>query len=202
MEFVKEFATFLHEKGAIKFGDFTLSSGKKSSYYVDLRMVASFPHQFRKMIKHLQNQIIEKVGLENFDYIVSIPTGGLVIASSLAFEIVKPLIYVRNKPKEYGTSKSIEGFIERGKKVLMIDDVATTGGSIINAIESLKEAGIITSDSFVIINRMEGATESLEAKGVKMHQLTDIFEITKILHEQNLVSNDVLESVSKQTGSK
>lgn len=202
MEFVKEFATFLHEKGAIKFGDFTLSSGKKSSYYVDLRMVASFPHQFRKMIKHLQNQIIEKVGLENFDYIVSIPTGGLVIASSLAFEIVKPLIYVRNKPKEYGTSKSIEGFIERGKKVLMIDDVATTGGSIISAIESLKEAGIIVSDSFVIINRMEGATESLEAKGVKMHQLTDIFEITKILHEQNLVSNDVLESVSKQTGSK
>jgi len=202
MEFVKEFATFLHEKGAIKFGDFTLSSGKKSSYYVDLRMVASFPHQFRKMIKHLQNQIIEKVGLENFDYIVSIPTGGLVIASSLAFETVKPLIYVRNKPKEYGTSKSIEGFIERGKKVLMIDDVATTGGSIINAIESLKEAGIILSDAFVIINRMEGAAESLEVKGVKMHQLTDIFEITKILHEQNLVSNDVLESVSKQTGSK
>ena len=202
MEFVKEFATFLHEKGAIKFGDFTLSSGKKSSYYVDLRMVASFPHQFRKMIKHLQNQIIEKVGLENFDYIVSIPTGGLVIASSLAFETVKPLIYVRNKPKEYGTSKSIEGFIERGKKVLMIDDVATTGGSIISAIESLKEAGIIVSDAFVIINRMEGATESLEAKGVRMHQLTDIFEITKILHEQNLVSNDVLESVSKQTGSK
>ena len=202
MEFVKEFATFLHEKGAIKFGDFTLSSGKKSSYYVDLRMVASFPHQFRKMIKHLQNQIIEKVGLENFDYIVSIPTGGLVIASSLAFETVKPLIYVRNKPKEYGTSKSIEGFIERGKKVLMIDDVATTGGSIINAIESLKESGIIVSDAFVIINRMEGAAESLEAKGVKMHQLTDIFEITKILHEQNLVSNDVLESVSKQTGSK
>jgi len=202
MEFVKEFATFLHEKGAIKFGDFTLSSGKKSSYYVDLRMVASFPHQFRKMIKHLQNQIIEKVGLENFDYIVSIPTGGLVIASCLAFETVKPLIYVRNKPKEYGTSKSIEGFIELGKKVLMIDDVTTTGGSIINAIKSLKEAGIIVSDSFVIINRMEGATESLEAKGVRMHQLTDIFEITKILHEQNLVSNDVLESVSKQTGSK
>lgn len=202
MEFVKEFATFLHEKGAIKFGNFTLSSGKKSSYYVDLRMVASFPHQFRKMIKHLQNQIIEKVGLENFDYIVSIPTGGLVIASSLAFETVKPLIYVRNKPKEHGTSKSIEGFIELGKKVLMIDDVVTTGGSIINAIETLKESGIIVSDSFVIINRMEGATESLEAKGVKMHQLTDIFEITKILHEQNLVSNDVLESVSKQTGSK
>ena len=202
MDFVKEFATFLHEKGAIKFGDFTLTSGKKSSYYVDLRIVPSFPHQFRKMIKQLQNIISEKIGLENFDYLVSVPTSGLVIASALATETVKPLIYVRNKPKEYGTSKSIEGFIELGKKVLMIDDVVTTGGSMINAIESLKEAGIIVSDSFVIINRMEGATESLEAKGVKMHQLMDIFEITKILHEQNLVSNDILESVSKQTGSK
>jgi len=72
MEFVKEFATFLHEKGALKFGDFTIfSSGKKSFYYFDLRMVASFPHQFRKMIKHIQNQIMEKVGLENFDYILN-----------------------------------------------------------------------------------------------------------------------------------
>jgi len=203
MEFVKEFATFLHEKEALKFGDFTIfSSGKKSFYYFDLRMVASFPHQFRKMIKHIQNQIMEKVGLENFDYIGSVPTGGLVVASSLAYEIVKPLIYVRNKPKEYGSYKIIEGFIERGKRVLMIDDVASTGGTVINAIESLREAGIIVSDAFVIINRIEGAAESLEAKGVKMHQLTDIFEITKILHERNLVSNDVLESVSKQTGLK
>ncbi|MEE8180805.1 MAG: orotate phosphoribosyltransferase, partial [Nitrosopumilaceae archaeon] len=81
MEFVKEFATFLHEKGAIKFGDFTLTSGKKSSYYVDLRIVPSFPHQFRKMVKRLQSNISEKIGLENFDYLVSVPTSGLVIAS-------------------------------------------------------------------------------------------------------------------------
>ncbi|MFB5645541.1 MAG: orotate phosphoribosyltransferase, partial [Nitrosopumilaceae archaeon] len=127
MEFVKEFSTFLHEKGALKFGDFTLSSGKKSSYYIDLRVVPSFPHQFRKVVKHLQNEISEKIGLDNFDYIVSVPTSGLVIASALATETVKPLIYVRNKPKDYGTSKLVEGFFESGKKALMIDDVATTG---------------------------------------------------------------------------
>ncbi len=198
MEFVKEFATFLHEKGAIKFGDFTLTSGKKSSYYVDLRIVPSFPHQFRKMIKQLQNIISEKIGLENFDYLVSVPTSGLVIASALATETVKPLIYVRNKPKDYGTSKLIEGSFEQGKKALMIDDVATTGGSVVNAIKSLKEAGIVISDAFVIINRMECASEALEAEGVKIHNLTDILEITNSLYDQNLISNDVLENVKNQ----
>ncbi len=198
VEFVKEFATFLHEKGAIKFGDFTLTSGKKSSYYIDLRIVPSFPHQFRKMIKRLQNNISEKIGLDNFDCLVSVPTSGLVIASALAIETVKPLIYVRNKPKDYGTSKSIEGSFEQGKKALMIDDVATTGGSVVNAIKSLKEAGIVISDAFIIINRMEGASEALEAEGVKIHNLTDILEITNSLYDQNLISNDVLENVKNQ----
>ena len=198
VEFVKEFATFLHEKGAIKFGDFTLTSGKKSSYYIDLRIVPSFPHQFRKMIKRLQNNISEKIGLDNFDCLVSVPTSGLVIASALAIETVKPLIYVRNKPKDYGTSKSIEGSFEQGKKALMIDDVATTGGSVVNAIKSLKEAGIVISDAFIIINRMEGASEALEAEGVKIYNLTDILEITNLLYDQNLISNDVLENVKNQ----
>jgi len=198
MEFVKEFATFLHEKGALKFGDFTLTSGNKSSYYVDLRIVPSFPHQFRKMIKQLQSNISANIGLENFDYLVSVPTSGLVIASALAIETVKPIIYVRNKPKDHGTSKTIEGFFEQGKKALMIDDVATTGGSVINAIKSLKKSGLVISDTFVIINRMEGASQALEAEGIKMHNLTDILEITKILHDQNLISDSVLEQVKNQ----
>ncbi|HSB50855.1 MAG TPA: orotate phosphoribosyltransferase [Nitrosopumilaceae archaeon] len=200
MEFVKEFSTFLHENGAIKFGDFTLSSGKKSSYYIDLRIVPSFPHQFRKMIKHLQNEISENIGLDNFDYLVSVPTSGLVIASALATETVKPLIYVRNKPKDYGTSKSIEGHFESGKKALMIDDVATTGGSVISALKSLKDAGIVITDAFVIVNRMEGADKALESEGVKMHDLANILEITNSLHEQNLISDAVLNSVKKQIG--
>ena len=198
MEFVKEFATFLHEKGALKFGDFTLTSGNKSSYYVDLRIVPSFPHQFRKMIKQLQSNISANIGLENFDYLVSVPTSGLVIASALAIETVKPIIYVRNKPKDHGTSKTIEGSFEQGKKALMIDDVATTGGSVINAIKSLKESGLLISDTFVIINRMEGASQALEAEGIKMHNLTDILEITKILHDQNLISDSVLEKLKNQ----
>jgi len=199
MDFVKEFATFLHEKQAIRFGEFTLSSGKKSPYYIDLRVIPSFPHPFRKMVKHLQNKIIDEIGLDNFDCLVSVPTSGLVIASALAIEIVKPLIYVRNKAKEHGTSKEIEGYIRKGMNALMIDDVATSGGSLITAIASLKEAGVVVKDAFVIIDRNEGAKEELQKEGVTMHHLFGILDITSILHEQKLLSDEIFERVTRQS---
>jgi len=198
MSFVKEFTTFLFKNEIIKFGDFTLASGKKSSYYVDLRLVPSYPHEFRKMVKYLENEITQDIGLEKFDSIVSVPTGGLVIASALAIETVKPLIYVRSKPKDYGTSKSVEGKIHDKMKVVMIDDVATTGGSVVNAIKSLKEVNIVINDAYVIVNRMEGANEALEDLGVKMHSVLDILQITEILHEQNLIDQEILDKVKKQ----
>ena len=199
MEFVKEFATFLHQNGIIKFGDFTLSSGKKSSYYVDLRLVPSYPHQYRRMIKYLQNLISEQIGFDNFDAIASVPTGGLVIASSLAFEIVKPLVYVRSEAKAHGTGKLVEGIVKNGMKILVVDDVATTGGSVINGIKALKEAGASTSDVYVIVNRLEGADGALKKEGITLHHLLDILEIAKILHEYNLIEKSVLDKVQKQT---
>ncbi|MDP3780310.1 MAG: orotate phosphoribosyltransferase [Nitrosopumilaceae archaeon] len=198
MGFVKEFAVFLHQNDAIKFGDFTLSSGKKSSYYVDLRVVPSFPHQFRKMVKDLQALISDQIGYDNFDCLASVPTGGLVIASALAIETVKPLVYVRSQPKEHGTSKSIEGKIEKGVKILMVDDVATTGTSVSNAITLLKEAGAKITDVYVVIDRLEGADKLLQSQGVKIHSLTNILEITEILHKESLVSDQVLEKVKNQ----
>jgi orotate phosphoribosyltransferase len=202
MDFVKEFSTFLFENKIIQFGDFTLASGKKSSYYVDLRLVPSYPHEFRKMVKHLQNEISNDVGLDNFDSLVSVPTGGLVIASALAIEIVKPLIYVRSKPKDYGTSKSVEGKIKEGMKVVMVDDVATTGGSVLNGIKSLKDSKIQIDDAYVIVNRMEGADESLKEQGVTLHSLLTVMQIAKALHEQNLIDDEILQKVDKQIGIK
>jgi len=198
MEFVKEFALFLFKEGVIKFGDFTLASGKKSSYYIDLRLIPSNPHIFRKMIKALQKEIIENTGLDAIDAIVSVPTGGLVIASALAFETVKPLIYVRNKPKDYGTSKSIEGKTWIGMKVLMVDDVATTGSSVINAIKQLKSQNIKVRDSYAIVNRLEGADANLKEEGVRLHNITDILQITKILHDEKLIDKKTLDSIKEQ----
>ena len=198
MGFVKEFAIFLQESGAIKFGNFKLSSGKESAYYIDLRLVPSFPHQFRKMVKSLQNLISEKIGLDNFDYIASVPTSGLVIASALAIETVKPLIYIRQKPKDYGTGSLIEGKILEGSKVVLVDDVGTTGHSLLNAIRALKDAKIIVDSAFVIINRLEGARENLEKEKVKLYEITDILEISNALHAEKILDEQTLNRIKKQ----
>jgi len=198
MEFVKEFAIFLYKNNIIRFGNFTLASGKNSSYYVDLRLIPSYPHQFRKMIKNLQNLIVEKTGLGDFDCLASVPTGGLVVTSALAIEIIKPLIYVRSKPKEHGTTKSIEGKISAGMKVVMVDDVMTTGTSVLNGINQLKEAGLLVSDLYVIINRLEGGDKALSDIGVQTHQLTDILEITDILFQEKLIDKEIFEKIKNQ----
>jgi len=198
MEFVKEFAIFLYKNNIIRFGNFTLASGKNSSYYVDLRLIPSYPHQFRKMIKNLQNLIVEKTGLDDFDCLASVPTGGLVVTSALAIEIVKPLIYVRSKPKEHGTTKSVEGKISAGMKVVMVDDVMTTGTSVLNGINQLKEAGLLVSDLYVVINRLEGGDKALSDIGVQTHQLTDILEITDILFQEKLIDKEIFEKIKNQ----
>ena len=195
MEFAKEFASFLYEKKIIRFGDFTLASGKKSPYYIDLRLVPSYPIQYRKMIKGLQNLIAEDIGFENFHSLVSVPTGGLVVAASLATEILKPLIYVRNKPKEHGTGKAVEGVTCQEMKLLMIEDVVTSGGSVINAIKTIKEEKMVVTDAYAVVDRMEGATEALQAEGVKLHSLLTVKEIAENLFEQKLISQDVLKQV-------
>lgn len=198
MGFVKEFAIFLQESGAIKFGNFKLSSGKDSAYYIDLRLVPSFPHQFRKMIKSVQNLISDTIGLDSFDYIASVPTSGLVIASALAMETVKPLIYIRQKPKDYGTGSLIEGKIPPGSRVVLVDDVGTTGHSLLNAIKALREAKVVVDSAFVIINRLEGARENLEAEKVKLYEITDILAISNILHIENILDDQTLDRIKKQ----
>ena len=198
MEFVKEFATFLYEEKIIRFGDFTLASGKKSPYYIVLRLVPSYPIQYRKMIKGLQNLITEDVGLENFHSLVSVPTGGLVVAASLAIEIVKPIIYVRKEAKEHGTAKAIEGVTCQDMKLLMIEDVVTSGGSVIKAIKSIKEEKMTVTDAYAIVDRMEGATEVLQAEGVKLHSLLTIKQIAESLFEQKLITEDILNQVKER----
>ncbi|MDR3782954.1 MAG: orotate phosphoribosyltransferase [Candidatus Nitrosotalea sp.] len=198
MDFVKEFAIFLQESGAIKFGNFKLSSGKESAYYVDLRLVPSFPHQFRKMVKSLQNLISEKIGLDNFDYIASVPTSGLVIASALAIETVKPLIYIRQKPKDYGTGSLIEGKIPIGSKVVLVDDVGTTGHSLLNAVKVLKDAKIAVDSAFIIVNRLEGARENLEKEKVKLYEITDILAISNALYAEKILDEQTLNRIKKQ----
>src|SRR5215217_4839398 len=134
-DFVFEFASFLLKSNSLRFGVFTLASGKQSAYYIDLRMLPSFPGYFRLGINALKNILIEKIG--RFDILASVPTSGLVFGSALAYEMNKPFIYARKELKVYGTHKMIEGFLEPGSKVIIVDALYEAGLIDENALESV-----------------------------------------------------------------
>jgi orotate phosphoribosyltransferase len=178
---------FLFDKDAIKIGDFTLSSGKKSKFYLDLRILQSYPMYFRKSIFLLKEYAMQCIGLDNFDYVCSIPTSGTVFGSSLAYEIFKPHIYVRKSIKQYGTQKTYEGNLISNSKVLFVDDVMTTGNSLISSAELLKDKSVV-EDALVFVDRGQGAGFNMESHGIKMHKIVSMHEIFNILIQNNRIN--------------
>ena len=195
--FVSEMALFLLKSNSLKFGLFTLASGKQSPYYIDLRILQSFPNYFRLAILALRDVINKGIG-SDFDCLGSIPTSGLVFASALGYEMLKPLIYVRKDSKPYGRTKTIEGYLKPGGKVLLIDDVATTGTSLSNAIKVIRENGAIVNDAVAIISRLEGAEEKLEDIDVRLISIATINDMVNVLHDKGLLDENTLEEIMKQ----
>lgn len=178
---------FLHTKEAIKIGDFTLSSGKKSKFYLDLRILQSYPKYFRISIFLLKKYIIHNIGMNNFEYICSIPTSGTIFGSSLAYELFKPHIYVRKNIKNYGTQKTFEGDFISNSKILFVDDVMTTGNSLASSIEHLRDQSII-NDVLVFVDREQGSANLLKKYKLKIHKIISIGEIFEILYQNNRIN--------------
>jgi orotate phosphoribosyltransferase len=197
--FVSEMALFLLKTNSLKFGLFTLASGKQSPYYIDLRTLQSFPNYFRLAIIALRDTINKEIGTD-FDSLGSIPTSGLIFASALGYEMQKPLVYVRKESKPYGRSKMVEGYLRPGEKVLLIDDVATTGTSLSNAIRVIRENGAAVKDVIAIINRLEGAEENLQNIGVRIISIATINDLVNVLHDKGLLEGSTLEEIIKQRG--
>ncbi|HEX2107302.1 MAG TPA: orotate phosphoribosyltransferase [Nitrososphaera sp.] len=195
-DFVFQFASFLLKSNSLRFGVFTLASGKQSAYYIDLRVLPSFPGYFRLGIRALKDLVAEKVGL--FDIFASVPTSGLVFGSALAYEMGKPFIYVRKDPKSYGTNKMIEGFLNPGSKVVIVDDVATTGTSLSSAVEIIRTNGGIVEDVVALVDRHEGAQDKLKEMGIKLNAVVGINDIVNALYDAGLIDENALESVLKQ----
>lgn len=196
-----ELSAILYELGAIKFGDFVLSSGKKSPYYVDMRSLPGSPPAFQRTISALIDVIEEKIGLDSFDSLASIPTGGLVFASALAITSAKPLSYVRDATKDHGTSRTVEGLVSSGDRVLVVDDVATTGKSVAHAVDALREIGAQVSDALVVVDRLEGACAALGKLDVRLCSVATIVELATALCAQGKIDDATESSIRARAGS-
>ena len=186
MESKKQFFLECYELGIIKFGRFTLKSGIESPFYVDLRPLASDP----KILKRLANYLLDMLPLDNFDLICGVPYAALPMATAMSLESYLPLIIKRKEAKDYGTKKMIEGIYTKGQNCLLVEDVITSGKSLLETIPEIEDEGITVSDIVVVLDREQGGKEMLEGKGYRVHTLFTISEVCKMLKEEGHLTDD------------
>ena len=191
-------ANILYKIDAVKFGVFQLSSGKQSPYYIDLRVIPSFPDAFREICDTYAQQITDEIGIKNFDRIVGVPIAGIPFASQIAYNLQKPFLYVRKDIKLHGRERRVEGILVSGDKVLLVDDLLTTGLTLKNAVEATRAEGGVVTDAVVFLDREEGGRELLEQTGVKLHPLLKISEVANTLYDNGAIDKESLKTILKQ----
>lgn len=170
---LSKLADELLEAGCIKFGEFTLKSGLISPIYIDLRRIISYPGLLQK-IGEAYLPLLKKL---KFTRLAGLPYAAIPIATAVSLQGNYPMIYPRKEVKAYGTKAEIEGEFHEGETALVIDDLATTGGSKFEAIDKLTAAGLKVTDVVVLVDRESGAKESLEQAGFHLHAVLTITQL-------------------------
>jgi orotate phosphoribosyltransferase len=193
-----ELCKILNRIGALQFGAFKLTSGKISPYYIDLRIVPSFPDAFHKICKIYVQFVKKTVGEKSFDRIVGIPVAGIPFAAIVAYDIQKPFLYTRRGVRLHGRQRRIEGVLAPGNRVLLIDDLITTGLSLEKAAKALTAEGGMVDDAVVLIDRQEGGRKRLEKHSIKLHALLSISEIVNTLTELGTIDEEQKKTILRQ----
>ena len=193
-----EICQVLKKTNAIEFGAFKLPNGRITPYYIDLRVIPSFPDAFMKVTEIFVNAIKDEVGTENFDRIAGIPTAGLPLSAITAYNLRKPFLYVRQKQKLRGRERRVEGIVMPGDRVLLVDDLVTTGFSLRKSALAVRSEGGIVSDAFVLLDREEGGRERLAEIGVKLHAVLRVREVAQKLYEMDAIEEEELKTILKQ----
>ena len=201
-EMKAELGRILNKVGALKFGTFKLTSGEVSTYYIDLRIVPSFPDAFRRICSLYLELIKIDVGASGFDRIAGIPTAGISFASITAYHLMKPFIYVRTTERQHGRGRWVEGILLPGDRVLLMDDLITKGGSILKAAEAVRAEGGVVTDAVVLLDREENGEANLSKNGIKLHYLLTISELARKLHDMGTITKEQLNNMLKQVKKK
>ena len=188
---MKQISLGLVRNNALKIGDYILHSGKKSPYYVDLRQSISNPIAMDWIGNSLARMVVNEIGKNKVDKIMGVPTAGVPFATIVSQKLAIPMLYYRKERKEHGVRKKIEGDMERNDRIVMIDDLITTGQSVIDAAEAAREQGGIVSELVVLLDREQGGQDYIRNCNIEPHVLFRISEAFVWLKEVKLLnSND------------
>ncbi len=183
---VSQLGDELLSAGCIKFGEFTLKSGLKSPIYIDLRQIITHPG----LLQRLGAAYLPLLEHLAFTRLAALPYAAIPIATAISLQGGYPMIYPRKEAKDYGTKADIEGEYHAGEAVVVIDDLATTGGSKFEAIDKLTEAGLKVKDVVVLVDRQSGAREALGQAGYRLHAVMTINELLDHWEQTGAVEKD------------
>ncbi|KAI6207290.1 hypothetical protein M3Y99_01851200 [Aphelenchoides fujianensis] len=169
------FIEHIHEKEVFKLGDFVLKSGLASPIYIDFRGLISSPRLMNETA-YLVLRAIELAEID-YDYVVGVPFAALSLGSRVSLFTNKPMLMNRPQAKAYGTKKQVEGVYEAGKRALIVEDVVTTGASILETAAALRKEGLVVEDVVCVLNREQGGAAKLEEAGIKLHHVLNVTQI-------------------------
>lgn len=168
-----ELIKLLKENNVIKFGKFRLSSGAESHYYVDMKRAVTNP----VILRQVAEMISERINKQCIDRIAGPALGAIPLVTAVSLSTGIPMLMIRKAKKDYGTSQLIEGDLNEGENVVVLEDVTTTGNSLEAAIRAIIESGGQVKRAFVVVDRDEGALESFKEKGINLEPLVSVRDL-------------------------
>ena len=192
---LQSLAEGLVKAGALQFGTFTLGDGRESPYYVNLRGLPSYPGLYKLVVESMAEMMLKVPATDAF---CTIPVTGFSIAAPLALAKGKPLLYTTERKQ--GAGRSLEGEVRPGWKVTVIDDLSTTGKTVLSAARAVEQEGGEVKQAAVVLDRLEGARENLSKHGISLHALTDVLELSDTLFAMGLINEANLKSITRTVG--
>jgi len=184
-------AKALADANVVRFGEFKLASGLNSPIYVNLRVLLSHPESM-KIIGDELSKLVKKL---KPDVVAGAETAGIPLSTAISLKTGIPMIYVRKKPKTYGTMDLVEGILEKGRKVVLVDDMATNAFSKLKFIEGIKHAGGIIRDVVIVLDREQGGKEALGKEDIKLHSLITLKELLGYMKDNGMIDDAKLKEI-------